>query len=46
MGDEDITVLRNASYEECALAYTALAKELANARERTVVVHVLAGHGV
>ena len=46
MGDEDIIVLKNASYDEHVQAYAALAKELADAREKTVIVHVLAGHGV
>ena len=40
-------MLRNASYEECAEAYTALTHELKHdARKKTVVFHVLAGHGV
>ena len=46
VGDEDITVLRNATYEECAQAYTALSQELDDPRKKTVVIHVLAGHGV
>lgn len=46
VGDEDITVLRNATFEECAQAYSTLSKELDDPRKKTVIIHVLAGHGV